>query len=143
MTYRQRQHRRRGRRNGGRSSKAMLGLGVVGLLIAIAILSVMGYVLAVAATGPDLSELKPRDKGANSVIYAADGSRLGFVQSDEIRTPIPWHDMTVDLRRATVAIEDERFYHHKGIDYGSIVRAGVRNLESGKTVQGGSTITQQ
>src|SRR3954469_6507174 len=142
MTHRQRKQRRRGR-NGGRSSKAMLGLGVVGMLVAIALLSVMGYVLAVAATAPDLSELKPQDKGETSVIYAADGSRLGFVQSDEIRTPIPWSHMTPALRRATVAIEDERFYKRKGIDYGSIVRAGVKNLESGKTVQGGSTITQQ
>ena len=47
------------------------------------------------------------------------------------------------LRAATVAIEDERFYKHKGVDYDAIVRAGVRNIESGKTVQGGSTITQQ
>src|SRR3954466_432279 len=143
MTHRQRQQRRRRRRNGGRSSKTMLRLGVLGMAVAVAVLSVMGYVLAVAATAPDLSELKPRNKGETSVIYAADGSRLGFVQSDEIRTPIPWQDMTPALRHATVAIEDERFYRHKGIDYGSIIRAGVKNLESGKTVQGGSTITQQ
>src|SRR3954447_24743674 len=144
MTHRQRQQRRRRRRrNGGRSSKAMLGLAVLGMTIAVAVLSVMGYVLAVAATAPDLGELKPRNKGETSVIYAADGSRLGFVQSDEIRTPISWRDMTPALRHATVAIEDERFYRHKGVDYGAIVRAGVKNLESGKTVQGGSTITQQ
>src|SRR5512133_236884 len=142
MTYRQRQHRRRHRR-GGKRSKAMLGLGVVGVTIAIGLLSVAGYVLAVAATGPDLSQLKPQNKGETSVIYAADGSRLGYVQSDEIRTPIAWRNMTPALRHATVAIEDERFYHHKGVDYNAIVRAGVRNLESGRTVQGGSTITQQ
>ena len=47
------------------------------------------------------------------------------------------------LRDAAIAIEDERFYKHKGVDYNAIVRAGIRNLESGKTVQGGSTITQQ
>ena len=51
--------------------------------------------------------------------------------------------MPVDLRRATVAIEDERFYKHKGVDINAIVRAGIKNLESGETVQGGSTITQQ
>jgi len=56
---------------------------------------------------------------------------------------VPWSDLPLDIRNAAVAIEDERFYHHKGVDYNSIVRAGVRNLESGKTVQGGSTITQQ
>ena len=47
------------------------------------------------------------------------------------------------MRRATVAIEDERFYKHGGVDLNAIVRAGIKNLESGKTVQGGSTITQQ
>jgi penicillin-binding protein 1A len=121
----------------------MLGFGVLGLTVAVVLLSVTGYVFAIAATAPDLSELKPQDKGETSVIYAADGSRLGFVQSDEIRTPIPWDEMTRDLRDATVAIEDERFYEHEGVDYSAIVRAGVRNLESGETVEGGSTITQQ
>ena len=106
-------------------------------------LSVAGYVAAIAATAPDLSELKPADKGSNSEILAADGSRLGYVQSDEIRTPLPWADMTQDMRQAVVAIEDERFYRHKGVDYGGIIRAGIKNLESGKTTQGGSTITQQ
>ena len=113
------------------------------LLAAIAVLSVAGYVIAIAATAPDLSELKPIDKGESSVIFAADGSRLGYVQSDEIRTPVAWSDMPEYLREATVAIEDERFYEHEGVDYNAIVRAGVKNLESGKTVQGGSTITQQ
>jgi penicillin-binding protein 1A len=141
MTYRQRKLKRR-RRNGVRS-KGLLALTVLGIVVAVALLSVAGYVLAVAATAPDLSELKPHDRGANSVIYAADGSRLGYVQADIIRSPVPWRDMPVDLRRATVAIEDERFYRHKGVDYGAIVRAGVKNLESGETVQGGSTITQQ
>ena len=106
-------------------------------------LSLAGYVLAIAATAPDLDELKPTDKGESSVIFAADGSRLGYVQSDEVRTVIPWRRIPTVLRRATVAIEDERFYKHKGVDYNAIVRAGVRNLESGETVQGGSTITQQ
>ena len=46
-------------------------------------LSVAGYVLAIAATAPDLSELKPTTRAQSSVIFAADGSRLGFVQSDD------------------------------------------------------------
>jgi penicillin-binding protein 1A len=142
MTHRQRKQRRR-RRRGGARSKTLLTLAVIGIVVAIGMLSVAGYVLAVAATAPELSELKPNDKGESSVIYAADGSRLGYVQSDTIRTPVTWRDMPRDVRNATVAIEDERFYEHKGVDYNAIVRAGVRNLESGKTVQGGSTITQQ
>ncbi len=112
-------------------------------VIAIGLLSVAGYVFAVAATAPDLSELKATDKGESSVIFAADGSRLGYVQSDVIRTPVPWDEMPSDVREAVIAIEDERFYEHEGVDYSAIVRAGITNIESGSNVQGGSTITQQ
>jgi penicillin-binding protein 1A len=142
MSYRQRQSRRRKRGHGGRS-KVLLGVGVIATVCVIAALSAAGYVLAIAATAPDLSELKPDDKGQLSVVYAADGSRLGFIQSDTLRRVVPWSDIPVDLRRATVAIEDERFYKHGGVDLNAIVRAGIKNLESGDTVQGGSTITQQ
>ena len=121
----------------------LLGLGVLATVSMIAVLSAVGYVLAIAATAPDLSELKPADKGQLSAVYAVDGSRLGFIQSDVLRRVVPWSDIPVNLRRATVAIEDERFYKHDGVDLNAIVRAGIKNLESGKTVQGGSTITQQ
>jgi penicillin-binding protein 1A len=141
MSYRQRQTRRRKRR-GGRS-KALLALGVLATACVIGALSLAGYVLAIASTAPDLSELKPADKGELSVVYAADGSRLGFIQSDILRRVVPWRDIPVDMRRATIAIEDERFYKHQGVDLSAIVRAGMKNLESGKTVQGGSTLTQQ
>jgi penicillin-binding protein 1A len=141
MSYRQRKSRRRNRH--GTRSKLLLALGVAATACVIAVLSLAGYVLAIASTAPDLSELKPVDKGQISVVYAADGSRLGYVQSDILRRVVPWADIPVDLRRATVAIEDERFYRHKGVDLNAIVRAGIKNLESGETVQGGSTITQQ
>lgn len=140
MTYRQRKARRR---RGARRNPALLIVFVPLLVVGVALLSAIGYVIAIAADTPPLSELKPRDKGATSVVYAADGSRLGYVRSDEIRTPIPWSEMPESVREATVAIEDERFYEHEGVDYSAIIRAGVKNLESGNAVQGGSTITQQ
>ncbi len=142
MTYRQRKAHRRGRR-GGRRNPALLVVFVPLLIVGVALLSAVGYVIAIAADTPPLSELKPRDKGATSVVYAADGSRLGYVRSDEVRTPVPWSDMPAAVREATVAIEDERFYEHEGVDFSAIIRAGVKNLESGDAVQGGSTITQQ
>src|SRR5215217_9693162 len=141
MTYRQRKSRRR--RRGGVRSRVLLALGVLATIAVIGVLSLAGYVLAIASTAPDLTELKPDDKGQISVVYAADGSRLGFVQSDILRRVIPWSEIPVDMRRATVAIEDERFYKHHGVDVNAIVRAGIKNLESGETVQGGSTLTQQ
>ncbi|MBD0282535.1 MAG: transglycosylase domain-containing protein [Thermoleophilaceae bacterium] len=141
MTYRQRQSRRRKRQ--GPRSKVLLGLGVIATICLIAVCSAAGYMLAIAASAPDLGDLKADDKGEISVVYAADGSRLGFVQSDILRRVIPFADIPVEMRRATVAIEDERFWQHDGVDLNAIVRAGIRNLESGETVEGGSTITQQ
>jgi penicillin-binding protein 1A len=141
MSHRHRQSRRRHRR--GAKSKLLLALGVIATIAVIAVLSVAGYVLAIAASAPDLSELKADDKGQLSVVYAADGSKLGFIQSDTLRRVRPWREIPVELRRATVAIEDERYYKHDGVDLNAIVRAGIKNLESGETVQGGSTITQQ
>ena len=121
----------------------LLGLAVLATVAIIAVLSAIGYVLAIAATAPDLDGLKPADKGQLSVVYAVDGSRLGFIQSDVLRRVVPWGEIPVNLRRATVAIEDERFYKHGGVDINAIVRAAFKNLRSGKNLQGGSTITQQ
>ena len=47
------------------------------------------------------------------------------------------------MRDATVAIEDRRFFEHKGVDFEGVVRAAVKNLESKDDVQGGSTLTMQ
>jgi penicillin-binding protein 1A len=121
----------------------MLTVSVLLAVVLIGLLSVVGYIVSIAATAPDINDLQPIDKGASSEIFAADGSRLGYVTSDEVRTPIQFDNMPVTLRQATVAIEDKRFYEHGGVDYEGVIRAGWKNLTSGKTVQGGSTITQQ
>ena len=142
MTHRQRQVRKR-RGKGNVRKRAFLGFALVLSALALAALSAIGWVIAVAASAPDIKDLKPSDKGQNSVVFAADGSRLGYVASDTNRTPITWEDMPLSVRQATVAIEDKRFYEHGGVDFEGIVRAGVKNITSGKTVQGGSTITQQ
>jgi penicillin-binding protein 1A len=142
MTHRQRKLRR-SKRGAHLGSKLGLGLLLLMTVAVIGALSVVGYVIAIAATGPDIEELKPIDKGESSVVYAADGSLLGYVQSDIVRQERPWRDMPLELRQAVVAIEDERFYEHGGVDPEGIVRAAVKNITSGETLQGGSTITQQ
>jgi penicillin-binding protein 1A len=139
MTYRERRRHRRGRKR----SKILLALAVVAICIAIAVLSVAGYVFSVAASAPPLDSLKPIDQGTSSAVYAMDGTRLGFIQSDEIRTPIGLSRIPESMQAATIAIEDQRFYKHGGIDYEGILRAAIKNVEAGKTVEGGSTITQQ
>ena len=136
-TRRSRVHRSRPR------NKALLGVLVVLVLVGVAGLSAVGYVVSIAASAPSLSSLKARDPGSNSEVLAADGSRLGFIQASELRLPAKGNEFPKILKDATVAIEDRRFYSHKGVDYEGIVRAAVKNLASKKTVQGGSTITMQ
>jgi penicillin-binding protein 1A len=139
MSYRERKRRRNGRKR----SKIMLGVLVLSILVAVLMLALVGYVLSVSATAPPLGSLKPVDQGTSSAVYANDGSRLGYIQSDEIRTPIPLSRIPQAMRDATIAIEDQRFYHHSGVDYEGIVRAAFENVKAGRTVEGGSTITQQ
>jgi penicillin-binding protein 1A len=76
-------------------------------------------------------------------VFARDGRRLGVIQANELRKAIPGWQIPQSLKDATIAIEDSRFYRHKGVDYVGVIRAAVKNLESGKTVEGGSTITMQ
>ncbi len=113
------------------------------MLIAIAIIGVTSWVLDVAADAPSLATCKPIDRGGNSVLYDADGNKLGVIASDEARTPVSIERIPKSLQLATVAIEDQRFYSHGGLDYEGILRAAAKDLEAGKAVEGGSTITQQ
>ena len=99
--------------------------------------------LDVAAKAPSLAACKPVDRGGNSTLYAADGSKLGCIASEEARAPVSIDRIPKSLQHATVAIEDQRFYEHGGVDPEGIARAALKNLEAGKTVEGGSTITQQ
>jgi penicillin-binding protein 1A len=134
------------RRSNGRGrprNKALLAVMVALITVALAGLSAVGYVVSIAATAPALSSIKPRPLVQTSQVFAADGTRLGFIAYDELRRPIPGDQIPQVLKDATVAIEDERFYKHKGVDYTGVIRAALENLSSGKTVQGGSTITMQ
>ena len=74
--------------------------------------------------------------GASSQVFAANGTRLGFIQSDELRSPIGWSEIPANLRNATVAIEDQRFYKDDGVDPTGIFRAAVKDVTHGEALQG-------
>jgi penicillin-binding protein 1A len=116
---------------------------VVVVLVGIAGLSVVGWVVSTAASAPAITTLKERDPGSNTEVLAADGTRLGFISADELSRPVSGDDFPQVLKDATIAIEDERFYKHEGVDYEGIVRAAVKNFLSRETVEGGSTLTMQ
>ena len=136
-------NRRRQRRHGGIGAKLLLVFGAVAALLVIAGIAVTSWVLNVAAEAPSLSTCKPVNQGGNTVLYAADGTKLGLVRSPEARSPVSIERIPRSLQLATVAIEDKRFYQHGGIDEEGIARAAIKDLEAGEAVEGGSTITQQ
>ena len=131
------------RRQGGPRKKMLVAVSVVGGILLSCVLAAGGWVLSVASDAPNVNKMKPIEKGQNSVIIAGDGSKLGLIDSDEIRTPIQLKDMPKNIQDATIAIEDERFYEHNGIDYTGGLRAMVKNLEEGEVTEGASTLTMQ
>ena len=144
MSRRERQRRRK--RNRGHPIRRALILTAVLCLVAVGlgIAGVAGWVVSVAESAPNIGQLKPRDQGQLSEVYASDGSLLGYITSDTLRTYTPGAQLPKILKQATVAIEDRRFYQHGGIDYEGIVRAAVKDvLGGGRSLQGGSTLTMQ
>jgi len=136
--------RRRAQQSGGSvGKKILLVFAVVFAAIGIAAASAGIWVLDVAASAPSIDTLKPLDSGANSEVFAADGTSLGYVQTDVVRDPVDLKKIPEKLENATVAIEDENFREHDGVDFSAIIRAAVENVEAGEVRQGASTITQQ
>jgi penicillin-binding protein 1A len=140
MTQRARRRHRRSR--GSIRRKVLVGFGTLLGVIVLAGVAVGAWVYSVAE-GVDIDRLKPIRQGSNSEVFAADGSRLGFIQSDTLRQPVEGSEIPDVLKEATVAIEDQNLYEHGGVDPEAIVRALVEDVEAGAPVQGGSTITQQ
>jgi penicillin-binding protein 1A len=142
MTQRARKRRRRLKSSG--REKLLLALGVPLVMIGIGVIAGGAWVISVYNSAPSLASLNPITKGAVSKVYASNGSLLGVIHSDKIRQPIGSAQIPQDLKDATVAIEDKRFYSHGGIDPSAIIRAGWEDLVAGgKPREGGSTITQQ
>ncbi len=143
MSARRERQRRRRRSKGGPGRIIFLALGVITAGIAIGVLSFVGYVVSIATSGPSLSDLRPKPQASNSFIYSIDGKQLAVIPADNLRTEIPSRLMPRAMRRATIAIEDKRFYKHGGVDFEGVVRAAIKNFQNKETVQGGSTLTMQ
>ena len=140
---RQARQRRRRRKRSGASRFVFVGLSGMAGAIVIGVIAAVGYLLSVAQSAPSLGSLKPVLAGATSQVYAANGTRLGAIQSDVLRTPITTAQMPALLRDATVAIEDQRFYQNNGVDLTGIFRSAVKDILHGQALQGASTITMQ
>jgi penicillin-binding protein 1A len=91
----------------------------------------------------DLGALRPVRQADSSLVYGANGSLIGVLPAVENRTAVARGAISPWMPKATVAIEDRRFYRHGGVDPVGILRALVADVSAGHIVQGGSTITQE
>jgi penicillin-binding protein 1A len=136
-----RRTRRAARRRHSRGMIVVLGVLLVGAAGAIT----AGTVTAVSLvrTHCDLDVLRPVSIGQNSFVYAADGTALGSIPAEHNRQPVTLTEISPWMRRASVAVEDRRFYRHGGVDYEGVARALWRDVTEGEVVEGASTLTMQ
>ncbi len=120
------------------------------LLVIILMLSVVvggilvGVVLSILKDVPNIDPSKVNASlDLTSTIYDADGELIEKIQAPEFRTMVKLNQMPIHLRDAYIAIEDERFETHIGVDPKGIVSSAIDNIKAGSTVRGASTITQQ
>ena len=116
-------------------------------LFVVGILSISGLLVWVSTMKiPDLSSFEDRRILQSTKIYDHTGEILLYdLHQDVKRTIVPFEDISRNIKNATIAIEDERFYSHFGIDIKGILRAAFVNIKDGDLLggQGGSTLTQQ
>ena len=85
----------------------------------------------------------PAAQAETTKVFAADGSLLTTLHAEQDREEVSLSEMAGTLTSAVVAIEDSRFFAHKGVDLRALARAMRRNAQAGQVREGGSTITQQ
>jgi penicillin-binding protein 1A len=102
-----------------------------------------GLLTAVAGKIPELDPSTQRTQ-ANTYVYAADGHTvLAILRGSQARVVVPSDRISPWMKHAIVAIEDKRFYEHRGVDVRGMGRALWADITHHGAVQGGSTITQQ
>jgi len=134
--------------------KLRLALVIAGLLVLAVISTVFGMLMAVASDLPSLESRAQYNRAQNSVLYADtpgckdldDGGacqQIAKLTGNQNRILVGEGEISPNVKNAVIAIEDRRFYSHKGVDYTGIGRALVQDVLKRRAAQGGSTITQQ
>ena len=128
------------------SSFSVLIFKIILLLLLVAIAGgsglIYGSVQGMIETTPTDYNLKP--KYSATIIYDDSGAEVEYLSDySSNRIIVNYDQIPSNLKNAFIAIEDERFYEHNGVDLKGIIRAGITALKNGGATQGASTITQQ
>ncbi|HUH21194.1 MAG TPA: transglycosylase domain-containing protein, partial [Gaiellaceae bacterium] len=123
-------------------------LRLLGLLLILFVLGTLsftfGLVTSVASEIPALDPGRLQAKEVDGYIYDRTGERvLAVLRGKQSRILVPSDKISDRMKLAIVAIEDKRFYEHRGVDIHGIFRAVVQDIQHKAVVEGGSTITQQ
>ncbi len=129
-------------------AKKKLGKIFYGVLMALVVACVFTSGLiaywSVTLKIPDVNSFNEKKLIQSTKIYDRTGKILLWdVNRDIKRTVVPFDQISINIKNATVAIEDSNFYNHRGVDLKAIMRAIFVDILSGRKKQGGSTITQQ
>ncbi|MEA4816209.1 MAG: PBP1A family penicillin-binding protein [Lachnospiraceae bacterium] len=105
--------------------------------------AVLGAYMGIVENAPALNTIDVVPENYTSVIYDQQEIEIDLLHGDENREYASLEDIPLNLKNAIIAIEDERFYDHNGIDFKGMLRALVVNIKAMDMSQGASTITQQ
>ena len=121
----------------------VLFIGLIALCVAVSTLGI-GSIQGILANTPDVNEVDIMPLGYATFLYDCNGNQMRKLAAPNAnRLPVSIEQIPEDLQHAVVAIEDERFYEHNGIDVRGIRGAAAKALTSGSFSEGASTITQQ
>lgn len=153
MNYGKKNASKRQREITGKSAPKKKRAGVrifKAIILSILLLCVIGvacggiFLKKIIDDSPEVTPATVRPSGYTTFVYTQDGTELeSLVAAGANRIYKTIDQIPEDLQHAFVAIEDERFYDHNGIDLQGILRAGIVGLTSGNFSEGASTLTQQ
>ncbi len=127
----------------GQIRKLRIAIVVVGLGLLAMVSAVFGMMVSLASDVPQLENKEQYAQAKNSEVFDSEGRKIGTLLSNDQRILVESEDISPYIKQAVVAIEDQRFYEHRGVDYQGIGRALFAGMMPGGSTQGASTITQQ
>jgi 1A family penicillin-binding protein len=128
----------------GKKSKHKKFWKIIEIVFGAGIIFVAGVFLFFSKDLPSPGKVNDRFVAESTKIYDRTGTHVLYdIHGEEKRTVIPFSDMPDNIKFATIALEDQDFYNHKGIKLSSIIRAILADILHRGASQGGSTITQQ
>jgi len=130
----------------GRRQKAVRT--VFFILLPLLLTALSFFIWATVYSDQTLSGFSGKEAGPaafeqTSFLYGEDGAIVTDIHGAVNRIPVPLEKIPVHVQKAFVAVEDERFYSHCGVDPRAILRAAYNACRSGRITEGASTITQQ